>query len=387
MQRNFLRGLLICLVPCALFGALTVFGQYRKGIDLAGGTILVYQVDLDKAKSRGQLEQKSAATAGDGIDRLSTDQMQQLAESLKRRIDPADLRNVVIRPLGDSRIEIILPFTPSKGGDKEAVTEDFVQQVKNLVSQVGVLEFRILANSADDPEAINDATTAIKDLAADQAEKYAKAGLPPPGPTREGGYNVTINEVEVKNVVYAWNELSKEERESLGLSNKYATKPPVTKDGSSKTWLYPVLAKARAAGKNEVYLHTYSAGEKSGTAASMLLYSRECLNENITEAARKDKQIEYFVLTRISDKDAVRVAGAVSLSASGDVDPKSLTPCVNFRFNGAGADKFGDMTQRNRVSGSTIRSLAILLDDMVVSAPTLNSPIRDSGQITGNFDK
>ncbi|MGL4423574.1 MAG: protein translocase subunit SecD, partial [Gemmataceae bacterium] len=216
---------------------------------------------------------------------------------------------------------------------------------------------------------------------------YAKAGLPPPGPTREGGYNVTINEVEVKNVVYAWNELSKEERESLGLSNKYATKPPVTKDGSSKTWLYPVLAKARAAGKNEVYLHTYSAGEKSGTAASMLLYSRECLNENISEAARKDKQVEYFVLTRISDKDAVRVAGAVSLSASSEVDPKSLTPCVSFRFNGAGADKFGDMTQRNRVSGSTIRSLAILLDDMVVSSPTLNSPIRDSGQITGNFDK
>src|SRR5688572_6657230 len=107
MQRNFLRGLLICLLPCALFGAFMVFGQYRKGIDLAGGTILVYEVDLDKAKQRQQLGDRTDPNAAEDVsaEGLSHEKMQQLAESLKKRIDPADLRNVIIRPSGNSRIE------------------------------------------------------------------------------------------------------------------------------------------------------------------------------------------------------------------------------------------------------------------------------------------
>ena len=63
MQRNFLRGLLICLIPTALFGAAALFGTYRKGIDLAGGTILVYEVDLTKSKAGPG--PRDPATAGD----------------------------------------------------------------------------------------------------------------------------------------------------------------------------------------------------------------------------------------------------------------------------------------------------------------------------------
>ena len=47
MQRNFLRGLLICLIPCLLAGVFAVrLDKYRLGIDLAGGTILVYEINL-----------------------------------------------------------------------------------------------------------------------------------------------------------------------------------------------------------------------------------------------------------------------------------------------------------------------------------------------------
>src|SRR3954454_17264524 len=108
MQRNFLRGLLICLIPCllaALFAVRT--DKYRLGIDLAGGTILVYQVNLERTKLRKETEQgrdKSqdpAATSGAATQGLTSDEMHQLAHQIKRRIDPTDIKNVTVRPSGD----------------------------------------------------------------------------------------------------------------------------------------------------------------------------------------------------------------------------------------------------------------------------------------------
>ena len=57
------------------------------------------------------------------------------------------------------------------------------------------------------------------------------------------------------------------------------------------------------------------------------------------------------------------------------------SPAVNFRFNPTGARKFGDYTAENIGS-----PFAIVLDDEVISAPTIQSHIPGgSGIITGNF--
>ncbi|MBB4660351.1 protein translocase subunit SecD [Parvularcula dongshanensis] len=54
---------------------------------------------------------------------------------------------------------------------------------------------------------------------------------------------------------------------------------------------------------------------------------------------------------------------------------------VNFAFDGRGARRFGDVT-RNNIG----RQFAILLDDQIISAPTIQGPITGgSGRITGNF--
>jgi len=56
-------------------------------------------------------------------------------------------------------------------------------------------------------------------------------------------------------------------------------------------------------------------------------------------------------------------------------------PSVNFRFNPTGARKFGDYTLDNIGS-----PFAIVLDDEVITAPTIRDAIQSgSGQITGNF--
>jgi protein-export membrane protein SecD/preprotein translocase SecF subunit len=58
-------------------------------------------------------------------------------------------------------------------------------------------------------------------------------------------------------------------------------------------------------------------------------------------------------------------------------DPAGL-PAVTFNFNGEGGRMFGEITQRN-----ISRPLGIFLDDELVSAPTVNSRIDETGQITG----
>src|SRR5262245_35663284 len=123
MQRNFLRGLLICLIPCLLAALFAVrLAKYRLGIDLAGGTILVYQVNLERTKLRKETEQGRQSPEDKARDKnappsgLSTDEMNQLAAQIKRRIDPTDIKNVTVRPSGDRRLEIILPTGGAAGG-------------------------------------------------------------------------------------------------------------------------------------------------------------------------------------------------------------------------------------------------------------------------------
>lgn len=52
-------------------------------------------------------------------------------------------------------------------------------------------------------------------------------------------------------------------------------------------------------------------------------------------------------------------------------------PIVNFHLDALGARQFGDMTEKN-----TGKPMAIVLDKVVISAPTIKSRITDSGQIT-----
>ena len=75
----------------------------------------------------------------------------------------------------------------------------------------------------------------------------------------------------------------------------------------------------------------------------------------------------------------VMVSGEMLENATASFDQNNQ-PAVSFQLDSAGAKRFG------RVTGSNIgRPFAIILDGKVVSAPTIQSQIFGSGQITGNF--
>ena len=75
------------------------------------------------------------------------------------------------------------------------------------------------------------------------------------------------------------------------------------------------------------------------------------------------------------------VTGEMLTEASQGFDGRSGEPIVNFRFNGQGAARFGEVTASN-----IGKRFAIVLDGKVISAPVIQSAIMGgSGQISGNF--
>ncbi|MGX1791013.1 protein translocase subunit SecD [Bosea sp. NPDC055332] len=77
----------------------------------------------------------------------------------------------------------------------------------------------------------------------------------------------------------------------------------------------------------------------------------------------------------------VIVEGEDLIDAQPAFDQRTSQPIVNFRFNIRGAQRFGQATTENLG-----RQLAIVLDNKVISAPVIQSPITGgSGQISGNF--
>ncbi len=120
MDKNLLPKSILIVVLVAV-AALTLYppGKTLKpGIDLAGGTSLVYEID----------------TQG-----LSEEQQRDLAQKmitvLRRRIDPANIQNLIWRPQGNTRFEIQMPLTSAESRQQrekfEAAFSDFLAKNVN----------------------------------------------------------------------------------------------------------------------------------------------------------------------------------------------------------------------------------------------------------------
>lgn len=91
-----------------------------------------------------------------------------------------------------------------------------------------------------------------------------------------------------------------------------------------------------------------------------------------------------FVVT-MEDYPEKCVSGKHIVSASPIRDPISGMAKISFKLDGAGADKFGDITDEHQVSGDDPRALCIVLDGKLISAPSINSRIHSRGEISGDF--
>ncbi len=246
----------------------------RWGIDLAGGTNLIYQIETEKAAEEGKDIPKA---------------VDQMVSTVGKRINPSGTEEVTIRKVGQDRIEIIIP-----GADQGVVAEK-----KAAMTRLGSLNFGIVANQEDHRGPI----AAARRLPDDQD-----------------------NYLEDKQIAAAWRELAEK-------------------------------------------------GDVPSSAVTRLVTRKNRKGE--------DKTVTQVLIMQDPEEDAV-TGGFLRRASTGISETGSA--CVNFSFDSEGAMRFFRLTDRNKpTADGRKRQLAIILDGQVHSSPNLNSAIRDSGQITGNF--
>jgi SecD/SecF fusion protein len=423
--------LVLCALPIVV-GAIVVGrafwlynageGGFNLGVDLVGGTILVYEVDQSRWPN-GMPKEYS---------------VEKLTAKLKQRIDPADLYNVRITPLSKTRIEIVLPtggqkyaqhhedewqklidkvkdkwkpkegeeaaynvgldqrqalidaviqqhsgdenFDPKevskfvnglvagRGEKRRSMTGEQVQRVKELISRVGSLKFVMLASTDDDKEGVETAQRYFDSVQNNEAElsKLRAAdvtGAPPPPPTPPDhkSFNTDLGAY-----TYTWVELGPEERHFYGLAND-----------QSSSLFWQEMAQARK--DHKAVLHSIYPGVPY---RNHLFYSREVTNPDRLPEKDRGKKYEYFILTRDPERDEdgrpKAVTGEYLVSAGQTDDPKRGGLAVAFNFNAQGAALLADLTTKNKG-----REMAIVLDDAITSAPNIENAITGgSGLIT-----
>ncbi len=135
-------GLILSTVLVSTF--VILFGDFKLGVDLKGGVILVYGVDEIETK---QL-QKGTGDADWN--------MGQLIAVITKRLNPTGLKEIVVRPFGTNEVEIVVP----------EVDPAEIERIKEIIRTGGVLQFMIVASDVRDVE--------VLEAARAQAEKPAE---------------------------------------------------------------------------------------------------------------------------------------------------------------------------------------------------------------------
>ncbi len=341
-----LRGKFVLIGIATVLGILALYppaDKLKLGIDLSGGTILVYEVVKDNL--------------GKKID------MDDLIVALKHRADPEGVKEMPIRKVGGNRIEIILPH----------YTNEEVEDLKKMLTDVGLLKFRILATHKHTDQATIDRALGPSGLSKPPSRYlWAKLG------EVSTGTNAKVTATTLTDLSQSW-------KKDLYAST---TVDLTGKDASGKEQTISVPVKTNSANT----LTFEKPQELRNVTSYRIEYNPSNIHGGNPTAPRPGDPIireekvapgrtEFWILC-VHDKQDVTGNYLARAFATQD---ERLQPAVGFVFNRRGARLFGKLTHEHlpEEQGAFKYQLAILLDDLVMSAPSINSEIRESGIIEG----
>jgi len=247
--------------------------------------------------------------------------------ALQNRLNPSGTKEISIRPYGESQIEVVIPNT-----------DPFeVEGIKKAIREAGQLKFRIVANQRDHGPIIQAARAQ-----ASSANPAARDVLD-----------------DKKRVIGQWYEVGRKDVHN-------GVRPLRT----------PVLGDILRDAKTGQILTPPPLGEEDEA------FEKWLAQQNI------DNVDVLMALDGPTGEPYVLVSGDDLASASFDFDKQGL-PAVAFSLNTAGSAKMFQLTAANAPTpdGLFHRRMAIILDERVLSAPRLNSPISSNGIIEGNFSR
>ncbi len=319
------HGWRIGLIAASFLAALSVilFWEYKLGVDLQGGAILVYEVD----------EKATADNHPQG--RADDWQMSELMQVLKKRLNPDGLKEIVIRPFGPKQVEIVVP----------EVDTDEIELIKKRIIEAGVLRFLILA---DNP---------TRDAASWDAAKEQAAN--PKASIRMDRNVKDPNDPKEERIIGFWADI----RRKAGNVEPQDFSEMTAFSGAT-------LLRDGATGEIINTERTVQDGEEFRASPVQFFHKRGIKNPQVLMAC--DPEVD--------------IRGSDLSSASESMD-QTGRPCIDFTMKADSIWKMSEMTGANRPVGAVNRKLGIIWDAVLESAPVIQSQINQRGQITGDFSQ
>ncbi len=424
MKQSLSWRLTIILSTVLVAAVIVWLFPLHLGIDLAGGTSLLYELDTKNLEGNN-----------------SSELAERVVNVLKKRVDPGSQKNLIWRVLGNKRIQIQMPLADKATRDARAQYDDAIEsltkttlrnsEVLSAISHTGEARTAAInalaAPGAPRNELMQKLATAYDDrkAAEDEAKNFPdQMNLPTPlverlAKTREA-YRVAQTDLDRTNADV--NKLLGLLAASDNVRNTAAIdelKDLPAKYPSQKTEIDQVIAaynklKATSGGSYIDPAELQRLVTSSGVLDFRITVDPTDINQDQYDAAvrslqqygpRKSYQnMRWFQVDPNGRESFAR--GYVMAQWAGEPhvllwdDPsralthsptrkdwklvdarKTSTPngdlAVSFKLDAIGAGYFGDLTTNNLK-----HQMAILLDDKAISAPRIQSAIFDSGEIT-----
>ncbi|MFI5381961.1 MAG: protein translocase subunit SecD [Tepidisphaerales bacterium] len=426
------------LILIVLFGGLwAIFPHWwrldlkpnlKPGIDISGGSSLVYQIT----------PQEGVKAAND----LST----VVANSLKRRVDPHGVKNLIWRPLGATQLEIQMPL--SADADKAAAKRNALSQAQKAVDDTNVYAKEVLAalnmtDAAQREKTLTDLAMGSKhrselfaqlQTARGQLDAATKADDPVKKAAARADLTRIEGQIEETNIApdrlkatldlfqdamdkaeAAGNtkgaaDKFKERNEKLAAFRANADFPARLKAVDEYIAAYDEYAKMRRSVSDTEELKRMLRG--SGVLTFHIMVDDSAETAKMTErlksdgpAPKKDDTSRWFEVDKPEEFRPAPIAYGGKHWALASITPdqsmvhdartkpwglksahkswdQNNNSAVAFTFDPQGGMLFGDLS-----GGNIQKRLAIMLDDRIISAPNLHSRIETDGQITGTFSE
>jgi len=333
----------IGVVLFTLFASIAIvyFGwPPKRGIDLSGGVVLVYEVDTQAS---------------------SSDWMSNTIQTINQEINAGGGEQLVARPLENNRIEIVVPA----GGNSDAVQTT----IENLRESGTILNL--------ESRTVKDGGTVLLYRAdpgaqrqLDMAKLIAAVGRRiNPGGVKE----LTIRQYGAEQIEVIIPEV--DEREVDQIKRKISTSGAlIFRMVANPTDNRELIRAAERTPGRDVMIGPRLAGRWVKAGPNALGFPPDKAVYRTTPDGTRQ------ILVAI---DPFNVDGQYITRAAAGFDQRGGN-AVDFNFDAIGAEKFRSLTSRNLPdeSGFT-RNLGIILDNEMISAPNLQSTISGQGQITG----
>ncbi len=337
------------------------------GLDLQGGSHLVYQANLQDAATGELIE-------------VSQDQMDALKLIIERRVNSSGLGEPIIQILGADRLLIQLPGVSDPERAKRLIGETAqlvfkrrtfnVSRDLNEITPADIASVTVDVLPDDSPEPESQSATSTQDAAANAEEETAPIALMVEF-TEEGATKFFPTFFKMNETMFIYQEDLRESMADNPEALPYSNKPPDTLDITIEGNMSQRFT-ASAASTQRVDTTTYAflvPAEEDTREQPSLEVARERVGVN--------PQLIFTLITGFEDED-IGLTGDNLARAFPGQHTQSGIPIVNLEFDQDGTRIFGELTLdivRKQETEGTRDQIAIFLDNQELISPTVQTAI------------